>query len=301
MAKLQINSRKTKTTIFIWVMLIIPISNFIIFWLGVNFKSILMAFQREDAFGNVIWTLKHFENFFAEFGKTGSSIPIALRNTGIYFATSTFITFPISLILCYFLYKRVVGYKIFRFVFYLPSIISAVVLANVFKQIIASDGIVGTLMQMAGKTPIKYLTESEYALGTIVFYNITMSFGGNLILLSGAMSHISEDVVEAAKLDGVGMFREMMQIVIPLIWPTLTTLIIFQVVGIFSASGPILIFTDGDYNTSSLAFWIFKQTKEVGGNKYYAAAVGFIMTVVATPLAMLTRWGLNKTLETVEA
>lgn len=300
MVKTKINSKKLKTYIFIVVMLLIPVSNFLIFWLGVNFNSILMAFQNEKFDGTVYWTMNNFKNFFQEFTLPNSSIITSVKNTGLFFASNIFIVFPISLVLCYFLYKKIMGYKFFRFVFYLPSIISAVVLAGVFKEIISTDGVVGTLMTKLGKEPVAYFASSKTAIWAILIYNVTFSFGGNLILLSGAMSHISEDVVEAARLDGVGMVREMVQIVIPLIWPTLTTLLIFQVVGIFSASGPILLFTQGDKQTSTLAYWIYEQVK-FAGQYYYASAVGLVMTAVATPLAMLTRWGLNKTLETVEA
>ncbi len=299
----QIPIKKARLTwqkkVFIIVMLFVPIVEFLVFWVGVNFQSILLAFQQNKADGTVVWGFVHFENFFKEFKTVDSGLVIGIKNTFKYFFAQQLFVFPCSLLLCYFLYKKIAGYKAFRFIFYIPSIVTATVLAVLFKTAISGAGPVGTLCESLGWEEIKWLNDSEYATKTLLFYNIMFSFGGNMILLSGAMSHIDESIIEAGKIDGVGMWREIVQLVIPLIWPTLTTLIIFGVMGIFSASGPVLLFTQGGYKTTTISYWIYEKVY-FAGEYNYPAAVGLVCSVIAIPLTLGVRALLNKTLETVE-
>lgn len=288
------NKNKTKEKLFIFFMLLIPLTHFIIFWVYVNLNSILMAFQWNDKTGMPQWSFHWFEEMWKDVRFNNSTLLISLRNTMIFFTTNIGLILPVAILICYFLYKRVIGYRFFRIVFYLPSIISASILVVAFKYIIAIDGPFGIfLTKVIGGEPIAFLQDSDYALKTILFYTITFGFGGNIVLLSGAMSSIPQEVLEAGKIDGVGMFGELFRLVIPLIWPTVSTLIIFAFVGMFNASGPILLFTEGKFETSTLSWWIYE--KVYASRTYnYPAAVGLVLTAIGTPIALLVRHLLNR-------
>ena len=66
------------------------------------------------------------------------------------------------------------------------------------------------------------------------------------------MSRVPFEIIEAAKLDGCGPAREILSIIFPLIWPTYSTQFIFALTGILSATGPILLFTNGKYGTTTI-------------------------------------------------
>ena len=106
------------------------------------------------------------------------------------------------------------------------------------------------------------------------------------------MNRIPSEVIEAARLDGVGAFRELVQIILPMVWPTMTTLLVFTFVGIFTTSGPILMFTEGQWDTYTVAYWIFEQVYS-GGRYEYASAVGLIFTLIALPIVL----GVKKLME----
>ena len=138
--------------------------------------------------------------------------------------------------------------------------------------------------QGLSETP-ELLGVRKYALKTILGYTVWTGFGTNLILLGGAMNRIPEETIDAGKIDGVGMLRELFQIILPMVWPTLTTVIVFAFVGIFTASGPILLFV-GEKNTvgvSTISYWIFMQVYG-GASSQYASAVGLAFTVIALPI-----------------
>ena len=128
-------------------------------------------------------------------------------------------------------------------------------------------------------------------------YSVWMGIAGNFILFGGALSRIPTEVIEAGQLDGINWFTEMVKVIIPLIFPTLSTLILLQLTGLFMSSGSILLLTGGSYNTTTIAYYIFANVYKVPitSNQYnYAASVGLIFTVLTLPLVFVSRWLLNK-------
>lgn len=280
--------------IFIIVMLAWPIFHFLVFWLYVNFDSLLLAFQKPESFGSdkMVWTLDNFKFVYHEFFEGGTEMWIALRNTFLYFASSMLV-FPLALIMTYFIYKKIPGYKVFRVIFYFPTIISASVTASIFKYIIAGNGPVAMFLELFGKDMPFLLNDSSTAIWTLIFYMHFFGLGGNLVLLGGSMSKIDTSVLEAAKIDGVSAMQELIHIIIPMMWPTIATILTLAFTGIFTASGPILLFTKGGYETMSLSYWIFDKVKF--GNSYNEpAAVGFVFMILSIPIVFGMRHLLEK-------
>lgn len=183
-----------KRGIFILAMIIVPLINFLLFYLYVNIDSILLAFRQEKG-GELFFTWDNFKMMFQEFSggiNSDKSILLALKNTMVFFSTSLLVILPLTVFVAYFIYKKIPGYKFFRVVFFLPSIISSVVLTMLFANIVGVNGPVASLMQkILGLERVpELLGQDEYALGTIVVYCIWTGFGTNLILLNGAMARI---------------------------------------------------------------------------------------------------------------
>lgn len=281
--------------LFIARMLAIALINIAVFYFYVNFKSIIMAFQIDGEPG---LTLYHFKVFFRELTRADSTMFKALVNTMIFFFNNLLVVFPLSFLLSYFIYKRIRGYKIFRIVFFIPGIISSVVLVMAYKNFILPMGPMGQIFRAFGLECPHWFTDSRFAKWAIVLFCIWTGLGGNLVLFGGAMARIPEEIIESAYLDGIGFFKEMTKIVLPLIWPTISTLLVFMVVGIFTASGPILLFTGGDYDTYTISFWIFQQI-ERGYDPNYPSAVGLFFTLIGTPIVLITKYFLEK-VDTVE-
>ncbi len=287
------SERKAKKTLFIVGMLAIPAVHLAVFFFYVNFDAILMAFKVQKG-REMLWGMENFTRFFKEFKMPNSQISESFVNTLIFFFTDLLIKFPLGIVMCYFIYKKVAGYKAFRVIFYLPCIISGSVYVTLFKYIIGAEGPLGLLLTAMGKEPLPLLADSRYALKTIVFYTIFTSIGGNIIMLGGALNHIDDSVTEAAAIDGASLKDEFFKIVLPLIWPTVSTLLILSFAGIFSASGPILLFTEGAYGTFTISYWLYYQVQVYGANTNYPAAVGLIFTCIGTPIALFMRYLANK-------
>ena len=121
-----------------------------------------------------------------------------------------------------------------------------------------------------------------------------ISFGAQVLVYSGAMDQIPDEILEAGKLDGTNSFTEFTQIIIPYIIPTVSTFVIVGVATIFtnqnnlySFYGDNLIGTD---KTIGYYLYYLVSSSGVGMSKYcYASFLGLISTCVAVPLTFLVR------------
>lgn len=277
--------------LFIYPMLIIAVIG-IVKYLWINFSSILLAFSVENEYGQQIYTMQNFERLFAEFATPGSGMWIYLKNTFMYFAMYMIKTLA-SFSVAYFLYKKILGYKIYRVIFYLPCIVSPIIFVNVVKNMLdGSGGILHQLWHSLGWEYVNPLRESGSATWVILIYSFWGGFGTSLLMFVGAMNRVPSEVIDAGQIDGCGMGREFFNIVIPMTWETLSTMLLLTSMSIFTATGPILYFTSGDKDTSTLSFWIFYQT--YNGTYNYPTAVGMFFTIIALPLVAFGRWLMSR-------
>ena len=281
---------------FVFCMVIIGLLHFAVFYIGVNYKAVLLGFQKEVN-GQTVFTLDWFKAFFNEFSYADSILATCFKNTLKYFVLQSFVLFLTGYVISYFLYKKIFGHKIFRVVFYLFGIISGIVVVALFKAVIAVEGPIYTIVKDITGVELPFLLkEDATATNTIILYCIWTGLAKNFILLTGAMNRIPEEVIEAAKLEGCGWFHEMTRIVTPLIWDTVGTLFILSFISIFQASGPILLFQTPE-STYTFSYWIYLQV--TAGSNNYPAAIGLFMTLITLPLVFLVRHLLSK-IETVE-
>ena len=281
---------------FVFCMVIIGILHFAVFYVGVNYKAIVLGFQKEVE-GTTVFTFDWFIAFFKEFSYEDSVLMTCFKNTLKYFVLNSFFLFITGYLISYFLYKKILGYKIFRVVFYMFGIISGIVVVALFKSIIAVEGPIYTIVKEITGTELPFLLKDDStATNTIMIYCVWTGLASNFILLTGAMNRIPEELIEAAKLEGCGWFREMTGIVTPLIWDTVGTLFILSFIGIFQASGPILLFQTPE-STYTFSYWIYLQV--TAGSNNYPAAIGLFVTVITLPIVFLVRHLLSK-IETVE-
>ena len=290
----KVQKRTLKQMGFVTALVAIPICHFLVFYVFINGSTILLAFKNADN----VFTFDNFEFLFDYFCSADSTLLEALINTLKFFVLGLII-FPVSLLFSYFLYKKIFLYKYFQIIFFLPSIISAMVMVTLYKNIL--NGPVSELWAKIfnmENAPL-FFNSTKYALRSIMVYTVWTGLAGNMVIFNGTMARIPIEVLESGKIDGVGFWREFVQLVVPLIWPTLSTLLLMSFIGIFTASGPILLFTQGKYGTYTISYWIYEYTV-VLQNYNYAAAAGIFFTVVGLPIIFGAKYLLNKLDKNIE-
>ena len=298
--------QKLKRAVFIISFLIVPTVNFLLFYVYVNLNSILLAFQK-NVNGETYWTFDTMRSLF------GRLFPMDDEMREIF--TNTFATFGINLCLflvgvfvSYFLYKKIWGTKAFRVLFSLPMIIPGVVVSAVFTEMVGVNGFIAKGVQNIlnlDYTP-ELLASTRFANYTVWANLLWLSFPGDLIIWGGAFARIPDSVLEAANLDGVGWIREIVSIILPIIWPTFILKFILLFSGIFSSSGNVFLLTRGEWGTNTFSNWMYMQVygnTAYGGNNNafcYLSAVGLLISAVAITLSLTIRRITNKVFQDVE-
>ena len=297
LTKKKLQNKKNKL-LFIWGWLALPIISWIVFYWYVNFSAFVQAFQ--DPLTNAFSWI-NFQNIWKEITAANNyldSLSVGFRNTMKYFLLEIFAKYPIQLIVCYFLYKQIKGYKFYRFIFYMPAILPGVAMASVFKEIVAFNGILDTLGFNIPEQGL--LGHYTTATNTVMAYSIWLCVSGHMLLFCGAMNRVPVEVLEAARLDGITPLKELIFLIIPLIWPTLSTLLLMTCCGFLGSSGNRLLLAPDSVSlgTTTISYWIFSKVYANGtqGGQYnLVSAAGLLLTAVAFPIVL----GLRKLIELV--
>ena len=220
-------------------------------------------------------------------------------NSILYFGVGILST-VLALLFSYYIFKKMAGYKFFRLVLYIPSIISPIVIAIIFMHFIEKV-VPGYLWLWTGSKYPTMDTESQKRFW-LIFYNLLLSFGVNVLMYSSSMSSIDDSVIESAQLDGAKPIREFFSIVLPLIYPTVATFLAVSIAGIFTNQYNLFSLY-GDSAPSALqnlGYFLYLKTyfAVVEGSMESAFVIpatwGLVFTLVAAPITLFARWALNK-------
>lgn len=296
-------SRKKQKTIFICVMLAFPLIQLFIFWFLVNVNTIIMAFQEFDWLTGK-YVFNGFDNFIRVFEEIGGDSAVTQRtviNSVLYLPVTCFISLPLSILFSYFLYKQVPGSAAYRVIFFLPSIIPVAVLTMAFSfSFDATLGFVNPILRAFGIKNIPSWFGLYPTNQIMIFvYCIWAGLGTNIVLISGAISRIPVEVMEYSKLEGVGKARELFQIAVPLVWPTITTTFILGCTSVFTVMMQPLMLTPSSSDTLTIALMIYNGVLN-GRNLPYYSAFGLALSVIGVPVILVIKWVLGKIFADVE-
>ena len=287
---------KNKSALLFYICIVaLPTLQFLIFYVGVNFNSIILAFKEYD--GDVAH-FAGFDNFILAFQNLANSPEVnpAIKNSLILYACTVFVTFG-ALVFAFYIYKRYIGSELFRFVLFLPQIISSVVLVLIFMYFVEEG------LPALGITEVGLIANPKTDFQTILFYNIWAGFGTQLMMYNGAMRAIPESVGEAAKIDGASSFQEFIFITIPSIWGTLSTFIVVCICEIFTNMMSLVSFKalGAESRLITFGYYLYREMWRaskggvvIGGKLPYLSAMGVIFSAIAISATLLVRWLLKK-------
>lgn len=283
-----------KERVFVYGLISYSMLLFCVFYVGVNLNSILLAFKHVDK--NMVETFYGFNNFrivLEEITSQGSQYFVAIKNSLLLVFVSMIVSLPIVLTFSYYLYKKAFFSSALRTLIVIPGIMSAVVAGLMTKNFIIS---IPQILEGIGINDVPYLLADPYAFPTILILTTWDSFGSGLILVSNSMGTIDGSIIESAKMDGVTLFQEIRYIVLPLIWPTISTFLVLAIAGIFSNMGPVYVFygLDAPPGTVTIGYLLLQLTLDTGKTMYpQVAALGLLSTLILFPATLLTKKGLE--------
>ena len=308
----RVFTRNQKRLVFYILMFALPLLQFALFYLYVNFNSFVIAFQKKTPILGSITNgyevtftgenfKKAFEFFFSK--DCGKMIGNSLK---LLFCQIVIVT-PLALLFSYYIAKEKPGSSFFRIMLYLPQVISVVVLGLLFQYVVGTV-YPKAMEQYFDKEVVGLLLSStsyEQNFNAALIFTLWFSFGTNVLIYTGAMSGVDQSIVESAQLDGVNSFQEFLFIYVPMIFSTVTTFVITGLAGIFNNQMNLhIFFGNSDGNVDVFGYYFYRITAmniasagNASGNLMSLntlAALGLIATAILIPLTLITRNLLEK-------
>lgn len=206
----------------------------------------------------------------------------AMKNTFLYVAIYVPGLVVLSLLLALNLNKGTPGERVFRTIFFLPSITSMAIIGIVWRFILDPDlGILPFFLEQLGLPILALLREPSTALATVTAVSIWRWAGFNMVILLAGLNSIPETYYEAAEIDGAGRSSQFFSITLPLLLPALSFVLVTNIISSFQVFDPVYVMTKGGPMFSTevavyLMYYIGFTRYEMG----YASAIAYILFII---------------------
>jgi len=208
----------------------------------------------------------------------------ALNHTLVFAIAATIGTVGLGLLLALAISRRVPGHSVYRFAFYLPVMLPMTVTAALWVRIYeANYGLLNSALRAIGLGALAqpWLGSVDLSLGSIITVSIWQYCGFPMIVLLAAIEGISEEVHEAATLDGVTEWGRIRMIIVPLIWPVLVSMTVIQLIFSLKVFDLVWVMTKGGPAESSAVLGTYLYRKAFEQQQYgYASAVAVAMFAI---------------------
>lgn len=186
--------------------------------------------------------------------------------------------------------------SLFRTAFFIPVVVSTAVAATVFKLIYNKDfGILNQVLKSMGLPLTNFLSNPDTAMYGIIILGIWKAAGFFMIIFLAGLNNISQDLYEAARVDGANRVQQFFRITLPMLNRTLAFVIIMTTIDAIKLSGPVFVLTNGGPNgsTQSVVYYIWKmafQQMQMG----YGTAAAFILFAIVLIISLVQMNYFNK-------
>ena len=212
------------------------------------------------------------------------SLVISLKYAAIFFP----LNMAIALFLAMLIAQPVKGTKIFRTIFYIPSVISGVAVSIIWSWILNSDyGILNYLLSLLGIQGPKWLVDPAYAILAVIIAS-AFGVGSMMLIFYTDIKGISSSLYEAASLDGASSARQFFSVTLPLITPTLLFNLITSIISSFQQVTLVMLLTGGGPLKSTYFYGLYTYNNAFKHHKLgYASANAWVMFVIILIMTIL--------------
>jgi len=260
---------------------------FVLFMVWPTFNVFRLSLYQRSTFNpnEVFIGLKNFEMLLKD-----ATFIRSMQNMLLLIVMVTVFTMGTALIFAGILTReKLRGNDFFRVVFYIPNILSVVVISGIFSAIYDVDrGMLNSILNMFGKEGILWKGE-QHVIMSLVIAMVWQAIGYYMVMYMSSMSAVPESLYESAGLDGASRVAQFFQITIPLIWTNIRTTLTFFVISTINMAYLFVsaMTSGGPNNASNVALLYMYNQKNLGGGYGYAMAIGVVIFLVSFGLSAL--------------
>ena len=222
--------------------------------------------------------LKNYESLFAD-GRFINSLKVTFK----YVIVSVPLQLAFALLVALMLKKNRRGVKVYRAMYYLPSLFGGSVAVSIlWRQLFNKEGVFNQILAVFGIEGKNWIATPSSALNTLIVLAV-WQFGASMVIFLASLKQIPEDYYEAETLDGAGKIAQFFRITLPLLTPMVFFNIVMQVINAFQSFNSAYIISNGSGGPldSTLFYSLYLYIKAFNHFQMgYASAMAWILLLI---------------------
>lgn len=247
--------------------------------------SLVYSFSDYSGIGPLRWVgLDNYADLFGD-----PRFAQAWGNTAV-FAVVTMTVGPLlGLLTALMLNQRIPARAFFRAVYFVPVTSSLVVVSTLWKLLLNDRGPVNSVLSTLGLPAHDWLADPSTSLLAVSAASIWQGFGFETVVFLAALQGIPAELLEAARMDGAGIWRRFLSVTLPALRPTTLFVFVVGVIGAFQAFDQMYVMTQGGPvgSTTTIVYYIVERFKNLDLGAASAAAYLLVLVLVLISVVQL--------------
>ncbi len=212
----------------------------------------------------------------------------ALKNTLFFVVGTVPLTTGLALGLALLMQPSVPGKSIFKAAFFLPSIMSMVVIAMLFKLFYAPGGALNSALSIFGAGAHGWLTDPKTSLPAIMVMDVWAAVGYYALIFYAAFASIPEELYEAAELEGAGVWATFRYVTLPMLKPVLGFVLVINTIRSFQVFVEVFVMTQGGPlgTTNTLVLYLY-ETAFRRLDYGYASVIAYVVFLLSAIFSII--------------
>ena len=220
---------------------------------------------------------------------SNKSLTKGIANTLQYAIINVLLQSLIALPVSVALNSRLKGRNIYRAVYFCPAVLSTLVVGYLWKFLLSNTdyGFINQVLTGLGLSKVNFLGNGKIAMWSIILIEVWQWFGWAMVIYLGNLQSISEDLYEAAEVDGANGWSRFWHVTVPGLAPAIKINLVTGMISGLKVFDIVVSTTNGGpaHQTETILTLMF--TKFSDGNYGYASAFGMVFLVVSMALALV--------------
>jgi putative chitobiose transport system permease protein len=194
----------------------------------------------------------------------------------------------LSLVLAVVVNRAVPGIRFFRAAYYLPVVVSMVVVGIAWRWLYAEQGLLNGMLESVGLPSVGWLTSPDLAIWAVMAVTVWKGLGYYMVIYLAGLQTIPNELHEAAQLDGANRLQAHLAITVPLMRPSIALVAIISSISALKVFTEIFVMTGGGplNRTQTLVYHLYEQGF-TNGDFGYACALGVVLFLLVLGFSLL--------------
>ncbi|WP_285035081.1 carbohydrate ABC transporter permease [Lactococcus petauri] len=225
---------------------------------------------------------RNYQNLFQD-----KQLLRALQNTGFFALVVVPVQTIIALVIAYILAsKGIKAKKMFRLIYFLPTLTSSAALTLIFMFVFNLNGPINVFLESIHLIdgPINFINDTDWTLKVIMVMNIWSTVPYFMTIYLASLVDLPDAMYEAAEIDGANAFQKLRYITIPYLRPITTFVLLTGIIGTFQMFDQAYIFSGGtggpENSTLTVSLLIFQYAFGQQNQMGYAAVIAIMLAII---------------------